>query len=109
VVTPLSLPSLGVSSLDLGRLRQRKRSFFLAQQDRSMIDVVAAVLGLFSAGIFLAHAVEAAPGEGQLGSSLDSSHLWEVGFQEKESHGHTSVEVSRDRKGSSGTKRDEHS
>src|SRR5258708_125467 len=26
--TPLSLPSLGVSSLDLGRLRQRRRPFF---------------------------------------------------------------------------------
>jgi len=64
-----------------------------------MVEVVAAVLGLFSAGIFLAHAVEAAPGGGRLGSSLDSSRLWEVGFQEKESHGHISVEFSRDRKG----------
>ena len=27
---PLSLPSLGVSSLDLGRLWQRRRPFFLA-------------------------------------------------------------------------------
>jgi hypothetical protein len=27
--TPLSLPSLGVSSLDLGRLWQRRRPFFL--------------------------------------------------------------------------------
>src|SRR5258708_27222875 len=28
-LTPLSLPSLGVSSLDLGRLWQRRRPFFL--------------------------------------------------------------------------------
>ena len=73
-----------------------------------MVEVVAAVLGFFSAGIFLAHAVEAAPGRGRLVSSSDPSHLWEVGFQEKESHGHISVEFSRDRKGSSGAKRNEH-
>src|SRR6266576_1591421 len=36
--TPLSLPSLGVSSLDLGRLWQRKRPFFLAPMERH--DVV---------------------------------------------------------------------
>jgi hypothetical protein len=29
VALPLSLPSLGVSSLDLGRLWQRRRPFFL--------------------------------------------------------------------------------
>jgi hypothetical protein len=33
-LTPLSLPSLGVSSLDLGRLRQRRRPFFLCKPSR---------------------------------------------------------------------------
>jgi hypothetical protein len=47
------------SSLDLGRSWQRGRPFFLAQQGSSMVEVVAAFLGLCSAGIFLAYAVEA--------------------------------------------------